>query len=614
MKKSLVKFAVIGIFVFASCTKGFDAIEPEPTPTPDPTPNPTLQEEINANVEKVFGVTFDKNHDWNSTVSGSVTINVNSSDVEKVQLLAYTEADVLNEFNEKETSMTVLNEADAKSKSSVTLYYDAPKNNLGLYVAFITKDDFILQEVEGNSVSYSRPAKTRGITRGVTLPQEEGLRIGEEIESYASIRGWIPGQILYGLSDYTNQKISVEDYDNDYKKVFRDFVFSFFKNGRKYDHLPLVLNTGLYNETGYPISTGDEPILVSPVYKNDGGYEEVVNSDLYYYYFKEENLGNDPVAYLNSLPKYKALPFNECIKGDDEISKHATYALIYWGEGTPDANSVGTYQFPKGYKIGFMVRAKNNKEGNKKQGELYGDGRLNNNINKWPNFSSSHLGEDGPRVAWLKVNGKQLLCFESGTDTDFNDIILEIEGGVEDMMVVPGIEQNTYTYCFEDRDLGDYDMNDVVIKATRSGNIVTYYVVACGAKDELYIKNINAGNIKDDKEIHKLFGKTREDFINTDESLEKLAYITATKEVSPNFSFLDDNTRPYIYNKTTGKTILLSKVGEDPHGIMIPNDFKYPQERQCIKGVYADFNSWGQNPITKTEWYTNPTEGTYYNK
>ena len=282
MKKNLVKFAVLGIFVFASCTKGFDAIEPEPTPTPDPTPNPTLQEEINANVEKVFGVTFDKNHDWNSTVSGSVTINVNSSDVEKVQLLAYTEADVLNEFNEKETSMTVLNEADAKSKSSVTLYYDAPKNNLGLYVAFITKDDFILQEVEGNSVSYSSPAKTRGITRGVTLPQEEGLRIGEEIESYASIRGWIPGQILYGLSDYTNQKISVEDYDNDYKKVFRDFVFSFFKNGRKYDHLPLVLNTGLYNETGYPISTGDEPILVSPVYKNDGGYEEVVNSDLYY--------------------------------------------------------------------------------------------------------------------------------------------------------------------------------------------------------------------------------------------------------------------------------------------------------------------------------------------
>ena len=201
MKKNLVKFAVLGIFVFASCTKGFDAIEPEPTPTPDPTPNPTLQEEINANVEKVFGVTFDKNHDWNSTVSGSVTINVNSSDVEKVQLLAYTEADVLNEFNEKETSMTVLNEADAKSKSSVTLYYDAPKNNLGLYVAFITKDDFILQEVEGNSVSYSRPAKTRGITRGVTLPQEEGLRIGEEIESYASIRGLIPGQILYGLSD-----------------------------------------------------------------------------------------------------------------------------------------------------------------------------------------------------------------------------------------------------------------------------------------------------------------------------------------------------------------------------------------------------------------------------
>lgn len=624
MKKNLVKFAVLGIFVFASCTKGFDAIEPEPTPTPDPTPNSTLQEEINANVEKVFGVTFDKNHDWNSTVSGSVIFNLNSSEVEKVQLLAYTEADVLNEFNEKETSMTVLNEIDINGQSSVTLYYDAPKNNLGLYAAFITKNDLVLQKVEGNSASYSKPAKTRTISTEYTLPTGT-LKLGESIPSYANERGWIEGQMLYGLNDYSSQKMEVANYDETFKKAFDAYAFSFFKNGRNYNNLPIVVGTGMYNETGYPLTTGDEPILISPIYKRDGGDtwgDEVLNSDLYYYYFKESDLaGKNPVEYLNNLPKYKAFPFATeytALTENTTLKKYA-YALIYWGEGTPDENTTGTYQFPAGYKIGFMVRAKTDfKENGKarKQGELYGDGRLNNFINNYSecNFKSSGLGEDGPRQAWLRINGKQLICFESGTDKDFNDIFLEIEGGINDMFYTPNLTSNTYTYCFEDRDLGDYDLNDVVIKATRSGNKVTYSIVACGAKDELYVKNINAGNIKDGNEIHKLFRKTREDFINTDESLDKCDYVTATKDVSENFSFLDDNTRPYIYNKTTGKNIYVAKAGEDPHGIMIPNDFKYPKERTCIKATYEKFNSWGQNPITAIEWYTNPAEGRYYNK
>lgn len=626
MKKNLVKFAVLGLFVFASCAKGFDTIEPEPTPTPEPTPDPTLEEEIKANVTKVFGVTFDPNHDWNSTTSGSITISVNSTDVEKVQLLAYTEADFVNEFNEKETSLTVLNEADVKNQSTVTLYYDAPKSN-ELYAAFITKNDFILKKVEGSSVSYSRSAKTRTISTAYTLPTTTP-KIEEIIPSYANERGWIEGQMLYGLSDYNSQKMEVNDYENTYKTLFNNYAFSFFKNGRNYNNLPIVIGTGMYNETGYPLTTGSEPILISPIFKQDGGSQygdEVLNSDLYYYYFKESDLnGMDKdatTAYLNALPKYKAFPFANEYTGltEKNILKKYAYALIYWGDGTPTEGSTGTYQFPAGYKIGFMVRAKTTHKENgkpRKQGELYGDGRLNNFINSYSecNFKSSELGEDGPRQAWLRINGKQIICFESGTDKDFNDIFLEIEGGIYDMFYTPNLTANTYTYCFEDRDLGDYDMNDIVIKATRSGNQVTYSIVACGAYDELYIKNINAGKIKDNAEIHKLFGKTTNDFINTDESLDKCEYITATKTVSENFSFLDDDTRPYIYNKTTGKNIYIAKVGEDPHAIMIPNDFKYPKEKQCIKGTYADFNSWGQNPITKTEWYTNPTEGTYYNK
>jgi hypothetical protein len=54
-----------------------------------------------------------------------------------------------------------------------------------------------------------------------------------------------------------------------------------------------------------------------------------------------------------------------------------------------------------------------------------------------------------------------LLCWESGTDADYNDILLEVEGSVTDPQTVIEFEYNTYTYCFEDRLLGDYDTKPV---------------------------------------------------------------------------------------------------------------------------------------------------------
>ena len=72
------------------------------------------------------------------------------------------------------------------------------------------------------------------------------------------------------------------------------------------------------------------------------------------------------------------------------------------------------------------------------------------------------------------------------------------------------------------------------------------------------------------------------------------------------FSFLDETTQPYVYDVTSGKTIRLSKKGEDPHGIMIPYDFKYPKEKVCVKDAYSRFNNWGENRVTATDWYKYP--------
>ena len=583
-------FFVLSLLLLTSCLK-HDL----------PDSNQVNKERIDENVKKVFGTEFDANHDWCTTSAGKVIINDIPSGTKKIQLLAYISEE------DGETSILVLNEIEPV-KSSVELSYDIPLSNLGLYVVLITNGNYVFKKVTDSTVSFTNNARalTRAVSTDYILPSGE-FSIENIEDSYSNIRGWVNGEKLYQMNDYSSQKISVADFSDEYKEIFRSVIFSYFKNGRKYNNLPLIQESGYYNENVYPITTGDDPILVSPVYKNDGGYQEIVNSDLYYYYFKENELGDNPVEYLENLPKYKAFAFNECIMDDDIICKHTTYALIYWGDGIPEIGTVGSYQFPEGYKIGFMIRAKTTAENGKKQGELYGDGRLNNHVNNYGNFKSSKLGEDGPRMGWLTVNNKMMLCCESGTDTDFNDIILEIEGGVEPIINIPEIEYNYYTFCFEDTELGDYDMNDVVIKARRLNSTqVEYSVVACGAYDKLTIMGINGNTIKNNVEIHNMFGVSG-GFINT-VSGQSYSPITDIVNVNSSFSFLDETTQPYIYDITTGKTIKLSRKGEDPHGIMIPYDFRYPLEKVCVKNAYLQFNSWGENMVESTDWFKYPVE------
>lgn len=611
-----------GIAVLASCTKEKDLFEGPLMPDPTPS-NEVTTEDIKANVQKVFGVAFDANHDWSTTVSGEVTIETDAS-VNKVQLLVSVIEVEDAPYYVSSTAMKVLNEATNSGKSAIKLKYDAPKDNLGLYVAFSTAHSTIVKKVEGSTVSFDGGAmsrRTRALSADYTLPEGE-FAIGVKIESYASQRGWIPGETLYALSDYTTQEMASDDYSAEFKDLFRSIVFSYFPNGRNYNNLPKVKASGYYNEKVYPVTTGDEPVIVTPMYKCDQAQRwgnEVYYSDLYYYYFKEEDLGADPVAYLESLPKYKAIPFKQCFlpTEDDVIGKHGSFALLYFGDGKPDIGTKGTYHFPKGYKIGFMVRAQTSVEGGKKQGELYGDGRLNNYINNYEgcNFRSSKLGEDGPRVAWLSLNDKLLMCWESGTDSDFNDVILDVEGGIEPFDETIELDPEVFTFCFEDAVLGDYDLNDIVIKAFRlDETTVQYSLVACGAWDELYIRNINSGVITDNAEAHALFGKNSNQFINTKNGDEYCEPVTVTKKVDKTFSFDDPATQPYIYDKTTNTTIRLSERGEDPHGIMIAGDFQYASEKTCIKTAYPLFNDWGQNPINSVRWYITPADSSVYSK
>jgi len=627
--KKLMTLTVMGALLLTSCVKGFDGMEPEPTPDPTPSTPEVTDEEIKEHAESILGITIPDNQDWISTESGTVTINVTSA-VTKVSVMAMVAQ--TDEEGETYNSMTILNQAETNNQSSVTLNYDVPKKNEGLYVAFYTEKGCYYKKVEGNSVTFDQVAKTRAITRTVSAPSGT-FAIGKIESSFAAERGWIPDEKLYMLddADYDRMKVAAEPYSDEYKTIVRDLVFAYLPNSKELNNLTKVMEAGYTDDNAYRITTGeDAPIIISPIYKRDGAPnygKEVYNSDLYYYYFNPADMpstSDEQVDFLQSLPKYKLIPFNLCFgeSEDDVLDKRYSFAVLYYGDGkTPTTGTEGSFKFPKGYKIGFMVRAKTNAENGKKQGELYFDGRLNENINGYSktNFKSTvnkfNLPLNIPRATWLKVNDRVLMCWESGTDTDFNDILLEVEGSVEPIYTTHEFEYNTYTFCFEDTQKGDYDLNDIVIKAKRiNKTTVEYSIVACGAYDELCVRNINAGVIQDNVEIHSLFGVGAKRFVNTESGAEKHAAITAQKTVSESFSFLDAENQPFIYDLTTKLTVKLSTKGQDPHGIMIPFDFKYPLEKTCIKDAYTEFNNWGQNPVNSTNWYTKPVSGKVYSK
>lgn len=628
--KKLLSLAVFGL-VLSGCTKGFDMVEP----TPEPTPNPTgvTDEEIKKHAEETLGFTIPDNQDWNTTTNGTVTINVDSS-VKKVSVMALLS--MTDDEGEAYTSMTVLNQAETNNQSSVVLNYDVPSKNEGLYVAFYTNKSCFYKKVDGNTVAFDQAkARTRAETDVYTYPTGD-FKIGNTIDSWAAQRNWVPGEKLYTLADedYSKLQMTAPKYSNEYNDILKNVIFSYLPNKQR--NLDKIKAAGYYDDNAYRTTTGSAPIIVSPVYKCDKAKtygNEVWNSDLYYYYFdpaKFPTTREDQIAFLEALPKYKLIPFNIHFgeTEDDKLEKRTAYACLYFGDGVQEIGKKGEFLFPEGYKIGFMIRANTDFAEEKKvdgvtetkprkQGELYFDGRLNSKINTDNNynFSSSKLSASDPRATWFKINDRVFLCWESGTDADFNDIIMEVEGGVLDPEVSVEFEYNTYTFCFEDTQKGDYDLNDIVIKVRRiNETTVEYSIVACGAYDELYVKNIKSGVIQDNVEIHSLFGKEPGQFINTQNGSEKLTPVTVQKTVSKDFSILNTNSQPYIYDKTTGLTVKVSKSGEDPHGIMIPFDFAYPTEKTCIKNAYGEFNNWGSNPVVSTNWYTKPVDGKVYSK
>ena len=536
------------------------------------------------NAEQIFGITF--NNDWNTVSTSSVTVN--SQNMSKIQILAYIETDSLN-------YTTVLNEVEGGS--TVTLNYDAPLSAKQILVAGLSNEGkWYVKPITSDVVNLN--VENRALTRSASTRASVTPTITGSLTSYETQRNY-PGfenEVLYKTSLDVN---AVDNYSENDQLAIRMMIFEYLPNGKGYDNLPQILANGYYNNDCYAVTTGISPIIVSPIYKNDGGYHEVETGELYYYYFK----GDLSVDEIKALPKYKAIQVSDYLLADDELKKHHSYTLAYFGDGATPTET-GSYDFPKGYKIGFMFRM--NFKDDVKKGELYFDGRLNTKINQHGHFKSSKLGATDPRMCWLSINEMMFMCCEAGTDRDFNDVVFEIEGVEPIDIPIPPV-YNEYTFCYEDLNLGDYDINDVVLKGKRlNATQVQWTVMATGATNELYIRGINGNIINKNKEIHSYFGIAQDQYANVGVRNE---YPTVTEVVTVPTTFSFKHNAPTVWNETQGYEVKLATKGEDPHAIMIPYDFKWPKEKVRVNLAYPRFNEWGSNSILSTDWYLYPVSG-----
>ena len=398
-------------------------------------------------------------------------------------------------------------------------------------------------------------------------------------------------------------------------------------SGKKNNARTIRESKNVILNNNYVYADGTNPVTLIPI----RGYNtEFKYDNIFYYYYKESEIpsGMSEVDFIKSLPKFKAIQV-ERVQTTPESTAGTIYRrqefLLPFYKGTPvEGVNEASAIIPRGYKIGFlcMKHALNNYNYNvKNHGCVYGDGRLNYEVNHIKGHFLTAMDKTigggtkegmqftDPRIAMFKANNKIYMSFEEGADCSFSDLVLEVGGGVEELEdEEPEIEAEAYTMCFEDRPaVADYDLNDVVLRCIRIDNTtLELSLIATGANDNVYIHGAT-GWEWNDQEAHAIFGVITKEggnrFVNTENGSDpidvKSSYVTINEGVTiPQYL-----KNIYIENRTTGKEIHVSKQGEPPYAIIVPQDFQYPMEHTCITEAYAKFLEWAQNANKDKNWY-----------
>ena len=171
-----------------------------------------------------------------------------------------------------------------------------------------------------------------------------------------------------------------------------------------------------------------------------------------------------------------------------------------------------------------------------------------------------------------------------------------------------------WSYAFEDSWYADYDMNDVVLKVKENeANSSKIDVTLCctGASYNLTVY-LNDQQIFGGQEVHTVLGGTAGMFINTGtgDKFQQRNPVTVTLDKPANFAF---GTADF-WILSPEKEVHVSTTGQDPHGVVIPGDWRWPKEWTSVKEAYPDFINFALHPSDPNyaNWYNNPVEDKLY--
>lgn len=244
------------------------------------------------------------------------------------------------------------------------------------------------------------------------------------------------------------------------------------------------------------------------------------------------------------------------------------------------------------------------------------------------------LDDTSSRVKVYMFNGYVFVGCEDGDNWDYNDRMFWMPYGADRVEKAEGLpvppepsEPKVWTYVWEDKDYGDYDLNDCVIEVQENKNDRTKLditLVALGGARQLWLgfDNKNAKTYKDytpvwNRELHSLLGVATGTLVNTGRASANPVKITLPKPEGFDFqtcSFVlgakhSDEDKNMMDYDNDFYYIKIATVGQDPHGIVIPEKWQWPTETTCIKDAYPKFNTWSADHTKAQDWYKYPVSG-----
>jgi len=166
------------------------------------------------------------------------------------------------------------------------------------------------------------------------------------------------------------------------------------------------------------------------------------------------------------------------------------------------------------------------------------------------------------------------------------------------------VKASIWSYAFEDSWKADYDMNDVVLKVsyhqvddyTIDSTKIDLTLCCTGASYNLYLY-LGAEALFGGREVHEVLNGGSEKFINTDAESAGSNFQTKpafTETINKPEGFVISSANFWV--NSPERAVQVSKQDEDPHGVVIPGDWRWPKEFVCIKNAYPDFINFAKDP------------------